>query len=283
MPAQQDPVLSRRHLRNSLREARDKRGLTQQQVAGALDWSLSKVVRIENGAVGVSTTDLRALLGLYGISDKAQTDRLEELARSGRGRPYYDKYEHALDAGFRSYLSYERSASDISGFHLVVPGLLQTEDYTTALLEANGASHADERQKLRLERQEMLVPDGPRIHYIVDEGALHRQVGGPGVMRNQLRKLRSVLEQPKISFRIIPFAAGAYPSMLESFTILHSPEWDEDVLFRETTLQTVTNREDQELVAGYRVRFDLLHGMSLPRERVRALLDTLISDLRDVA
>ena len=62
------PLVQRRRLRTELRRARAEAGLTQGEVATAMDWSLSKIIRIETGAVGVSTNDLRALLGLYGIT-----------------------------------------------------------------------------------------------------------------------------------------------------------------------------------------------------------------------
>ncbi len=65
--------------------------------------------------------------------------------------------------------------------------------------------------------------------------------------------------------------------------ILRSAEWDEDVLFRETALQTVTNREDRDLVADYSMRFDLLYGMALDEEQTLALIDTLIKELQDTA
>jgi transcriptional regulator with XRE-family HTH domain len=281
MPNSQDPVVSSRHLRADLRAARESSGFTRQQVGDALDWSLSKVSRIEDGNVRVSITDLRALLGLYGITDHERIAALEGLSRSTRGPAYYEEYKEALDPDFRAYLSYEQSASHITGSHLAVPGLLQTEDYTQAILAGLGATHTQARRKLRAIRQAMLlVDDGPSIHYIVGEETLRRQVGGHTVMRDQLTKLQRDLERPNVTLGIIPLTAGAYPSMFESFTLLRSPEWDEDVLFRESTARTVTDREDRALIAGYRGRLDRLREMSLPDGDARELMDNLIKDLR---
>jgi transcriptional regulator with XRE-family HTH domain len=281
MPDPQDPVVSSRHLRASLRAAREGRGLTRQQVGDVLDWSLSKVARIEDGKVKVSITDLRALLGLYGVTDRETIARLEGLSRSTKGPVYYEDYKNALDPGFRAYLSYERSASHIEGSHLAVPGLLQTENYTRAILKGLGSTHTQERSELRAKRQAALLSDeGPTIHYIVGEETLRRQVGGTTVMREQLAKLQHDMERPRISLGIVPFSAGAYPSMFESFTLVRSPEWNEDVLFRETTVQTVTDREDAALIAGYRTRFDRLREMSLSDVDARELIDTLIKELR---
>jgi Domain of unknown function (DUF5753) len=103
------------------------------------------------------------------------------------------------------------------------------------------------------------------------------------VMHDRLVRLRNAAGQPGISVGISPFTAGAHPSMTEPFTILYSDAWDEDVLFREAATRTVTNREDRDLVADYRARFDLLCGMLLEEDQASALLDALIKGLQDAA
>jgi|HubBroStandDraft_5_1064220.scaffolds.fasta_scaffold265906_1 hypothetical protein len=102
-------------------------------------------------------------------------------------------------------------------------------------------------------------------------------------MRDQLIRIKEAAEHSGIRFEVVPFTAGAHPSMTESFIILHSDEWDEDVLFREVALKTVTNHEDHDLLANYRVRFELLHAWVLEDEQATALIDTLIKDLNDAA
>jgi transcriptional regulator with XRE-family HTH domain len=71
----------RQRLRTELRNARQRAGLTQVQVASAMDWSESKMLRIEAGAVGISTVDLRALLACYDVRDKHRTEELVNLVR----------------------------------------------------------------------------------------------------------------------------------------------------------------------------------------------------------
>jgi len=285
MPIQEDPVVARRFLYGSLRTAREARGLTQLQAAKRLEWSHSKLVRIENGVVGLSVTDLHALLRLYEVSDLDTGAKLEQAARIARRPAWYRKYATAMDAGFQAYLGYESAASMIMAFQtLTIPGFLQTEDYARAVLEANHASHAEERLELRMERQALLMhPNGPILQCVVDEAALRRQVGGASVMHDQLVSLKEAAKRPALSIEIVPFSAGAHASMVESFTVLHSERWDEDVLFREGALQTITDRQDHDLIAGYKVRFDLLRGMSLGEEQSGMLLDTLITELRNTA
>ncbi len=192
MPAGEDPVVARRYLSGSLRTAREACALTQEQVADRLDWSHSKVVRIENGTVGLSVTDLQALLRLFNVTDAEKVARLVDAARIAKRRPWR-KYANALDAGFDVYLSYEGVASVIMTFQtLTIPGLLQTAEYAGAIFEANKSPHVAERLELRKKRQSLLEgADAPTLICVIDEAALHRQVGGPLVMRDQLVSLRA--------------------------------------------------------------------------------------------
>ena len=279
----EDPTLYRRRVRGTLRKAREARGLTQRQAAEALDWSMSKIVRIEAGAVGVSTTDLRALLGLYRVSDEAEVAAIVEMARASKRRPWFAKYQEVLSPAFAQYLGYESAASAIRAFEpLAVMGLLQTDDYARAILQAIAASRADERSELRAARQEIFDrADCPDMFFVLDEAALRRRVGGAGVMRGQLRHLLAVMEHPKISLQIVPFAVGAHPAMPGSFTILEFPDWDEDVLYQETAEGSITTREHQDRIAKYRAAFDQLQDISLPAEKTKELIEISIRDLND--
>ena len=281
MANNEDPAYFRRRVRDTLRDHREERKLTQRQAADALDWSMSKVVRIEAGTVGVSTTDLRALLQLYQVTDQAEVTNLVDMARATRRRPWFNKYQKILNPAFAQYLGYESSSSVIRGFQpLTIPGLLQTDDYSRAILEANRASDTEDRVELRIARQELLDRDScPDIFYVLDEAALHRRVGGSAVMRGQLRHLKKLMEHPKVSVQIVPFSEGAHPSMSGAFTILEFADWDEDVLYQETARGSVTSREDQNRVAEYRVNFDLLQAAAMERKQADELIESLIRNL----
>jgi transcriptional regulator with XRE-family HTH domain len=284
MANNEDPGFYRRRVRDALRKAREEQKLTQRQAADALDWSMSKLVRIEAGTVGVSTTDLRAMLQLYKVTDEAEVAAVIDMARATRRRPWFSKYQRILNPAFAQYLGYESSASVIRGFQLLtLPGLLQTDDYTRAILEANRATSIDERVELRIARQELLDRDScPEIFYVLDEAALHRRVGGTTVMRGQLRHLKKLMKHPKVSVQVVPYTAGAHPSMSGSFTILEFADWDEDVLYQETARGSVTSREDQDRVAEYRENFDLLRAASMDEREAESLIDTIIHRLEDV-
>ena len=113
MAVVQDPSIQRKRLRTELRKAREAAGMRQGDVAKAMDWSPSKLIRIEGGQVSISTNDLRALLDHYKIKDSRRTTSLLELAKTSRGTSFYDQYGAVLKPGFREYLAYEGTASVI--------------------------------------------------------------------------------------------------------------------------------------------------------------------------
>src|ERR1041384_6155247 len=125
----ESPAVARRRVRLALRRARDAAHLTQGQVAERMDWSLSKVMRIESGDVGISSTDLRALLALYAVTDQATVDQLLEDARTPRKqRGGADaRYRNSLPAALFQYIQFEAEAVAIRNYqNVLVPGLLQT-------------------------------------------------------------------------------------------------------------------------------------------------------------
>src|SRR4051812_22978113 len=84
MPTPPNPAVARRALAQRLRQLRSSNKLTQAQVASRFEWSNSKIVRIENGEVGITPTDLRLLLSFYGFTDEREADAMLTLARAGR-------------------------------------------------------------------------------------------------------------------------------------------------------------------------------------------------------
>lgn len=265
------PIVGRRRLRSALRQARESVDLTQEQVAAQMDWSLSKLIRIEAGTVSVSTNDLKALLSLYRISDRAQVDELVDLARASRQRSWLADYKDLLDPHYRSYLGLEAETSSLWYFNpLVVPGLLQTPAYTRAIVaELTSREWAVEEierlVEVRLARQREVLgrPDPPGLMVLMDEAALRRPVGGWPAMREQLDHLRESAEQPNISVRILPFSAGPYPAMYGPFVILDFPEEaDSSVVLLEHAF-SVHVLERAEDIEPYRSAFDRMWARAL--------------------
>lgn len=282
MTAVLDPTVQRRRLRVELKKAREAAHLAQAEVARAMDWSHSKLIRIERGDVSVSINDVRALLNHYGVENREQVDRLIELARSAYRRgSAYDQYAVLLKPGLKDYLAYEATAAMVRQYeHAVIPELLQTEDYGREILRTAGwvPDEVDQLLTVLQNRQDALRRENSAgLRFILDEAALARIVGRHQVMRHQLERLRDLSAESHISIQIIPFAYGAYPSMAESFVMLDfaDPNLD-DMVFLETTDQK-TMLDNDDSIARYRGRFTLLTQISLTPIDSASFLERQIS------
>ena len=275
------PVIQRRRLRAALRHHREAAGLTQKAVSEALDWTMSKIIRIETGAVGLSETDLGALMDLYKITDQKRQAELVELAHGSRKQPW-SEYSDVYSVAARTLFHNEAAAKIIYKYEpTYIPGLLQTEEYARALLAGLGHSeHEVERMvRARLERQQLLEQDRrPRLEFILDEAAVSRAVGSRGVLLNQLERLKYHASRPGVSLRVLQFEAGAHPRMGGSFTILEfADETLDDLLYLENAGGESVSREDPELVAAYRHDFVTLQELASPSSDFAAIIDKMVA------
>lgn len=282
-----DPTIHRRRLRSELRKAREAARKTQRETAQAMDWSMSKLIRIETGDVRVSTNDLRALLGYYDVPADRVT-HLVEVARAAREPARWSRYRDVASPEFLAFLGYESSAAIIRNFEpILVPGLLQTEEYAREVIAAvDEPQHVDSLVDLRIERQELLVRTPPaEVHFIIDESVIRRVIGSPDVMRRQLLQLKELAEQPHIILRIARFELGMYPKLRTAYVIFEfdAPE-DEDVLFIEYPTGDQIIREnspsegDKNDPVEYLQAFWRLEQQA-HREETAAILDHALSQL----
>src|SRR5260370_25244722 len=161
MPTDQGPVVQSALLRKELVRLRKESRLTQEQVAEALEWSPSKLIRIEGGRSSITKVDLDALLSKYGVTSESRREQLQALNRGAREREraFWNKYRDDVDAIYLNYVGLEASAAFIRAFESsYVLGLLQTADYAETLTR-NWASTVKVASivGLRLERQAELA------------------------------------------------------------------------------------------------------------------------------
>jgi transcriptional regulator with XRE-family HTH domain len=275
----QTPEIMRRRLRVALRQAREVAGLTQREAAGELDWSVSKIIRIEQGAVAVRPVDLRALLAVYGVADEVRVSELVELAR-GSKKPSWDRYKEVYSPASLDLFGSEPAATTIYKYEpTFVPGLLQTQEYAHALLTALG--HTDETIDLmveaRLQRQKLLDrEDRPELRFILGEAVVSLAVGGRQVMLGQLVLLRKLGTRPGISLQILPFDAGAHPHMGGAFTILQFADENlDDLLYLEDAAGERTFRDDPQILAAFYEVFATLEGMATKSGDLADVLDRI--------
>lgn len=280
----ESPVIQQRRLRAELRRAREQAGKTQREVAAALDWSPSKLIRIEAGANVISTTDLMALLQHYGINDRKRVDELVNVARASRKQAWWDEYRPYYAQQFLTFLGYEASAMRLRQYQsLVVPGLLQIPEYSAAVLRAYGASPEGVAREVevRTKRQELLDDEaGPELFVVIDEAVIRRMVGGPDVMRRQLLRIEELSNRPKINIQILPFAVGAHPGMRGAFTIFEFPYEEEDyAVLLEHAHRDVLVQNDPEQTSVYVETFFELEALATPKGELRKVIRQVLDQL----
>ncbi|MGW8526747.1 helix-turn-helix domain-containing protein [Nocardiopsis sp. NPDC055824] len=214
----------RRYLAIQLRRLRTTADLTQDEVWRALGWSRAKIQRLEAGNFQrVKAGDIMALCQLYSAPvDVAQ--ELIQIARDSRAqKPWWLQYEDVLPGAF---VGLEAEATVIQEFNIgLIPGLLQTPAYISALLEAavgSTGNQAEQRLQSRLERQRTLLEreQPPRLTVVMDEAAVRRQIGGGAVMSEQIHHLLDIGQRPNVEIQVLPFSSGAHAAAGLPFTIL---------------------------------------------------------------
>ncbi|AUI64662.1 transcriptional regulator [Amycolatopsis sp. BJA-103] len=181
--------------------------------------------------MGLSTTDLKALLLHYGITDRDRVENYVRLAKESKKPGWWDEYRHLFKPDFVRFLGLEDSAVLIRQFHLLlVPGLLQVPEYIRSLMSA-GANTPDEVERgieVRLIRQGRLRNEELEHFFIIDESVLYRRVADVAGWRKQLTHLRDMAKRPNVTLQILPFKAGYFPGMRSSFQLLELSDQEND-------------------------------------------------------
>ncbi|MFC0432659.1 helix-turn-helix transcriptional regulator [Kutzneria buriramensis] len=286
-PRAKTPLSEQRKLRRVLRQAREGKGMTQKDVTDALDWSPSKLIRIENGAVGISVTDLKALLLHYGVTDTVRVDELVQMLRFSKQSAWWQKYRDLGDSTWLAWLGIEWSAIRICQFqNLVVPGLLQSPGYIRALM-ALGSPAPETKERfidLRLQRQKLIeLDDGPEMSFVLDEVTLHRVIGDVATTREQLRHLREVVAtRPKVSVRVLPFDGGVHKGMESSFSIYElSDEPNDYALQMDGAVKDRLLVDPSDETNEYVHVFAELEKVALPAGETVKIIDRRLAELED--
>jgi hypothetical protein len=178
-------------------------------------------------------------------------------------------------------MAHERSAASICSYEsLVIPGLLQVEEYTRLIIGGLFPDLTDQKVErlveLRMARQAILHGgNGVKLEVVLDEAALRRLSGERQVMRRQLRHLIDAASLPNVTVQLLPFQAGPHPGMAGPFTILgFADAADSDLVYIESSTGDVYIDQDDQL-ALYRTRFERLQAVALPPADSTAFLTEL--------
>lgn len=166
------------------------------------------------------------------MTDRELAADMEEMARGSKKQPW-SEYRNVPSPATIQLYGYEAVASRTRTYKLIlVPGILQTEEYARKILSETFRQPTDRLEQIveaRLERQALLDhPDAPQMDFLIDEAAIRRVVGGPKTMERQLQRISELARTPKVTVQIVPFPAGAHPGMEGPLTHLEFPDPDDD-------------------------------------------------------
>ncbi|MEB3962406.1 helix-turn-helix domain-containing protein [Streptomyces kunmingensis] len=276
-------VLGRR-LGGELLRLRDASGKTQQQAAEAISATNSKIVKMERGWVPMRDPDIKALHEFYGATGPEVLGHLLELARLDRDRRKARGWwrQTPPEGTMAEYVAMEDAAMLVRNWQVsLIPGLLQTLEYTRALAVGEGdwddPDEIDRYAEVKRRRQQRLLSDNPLQFYgIVWEAALRQEVGGRNVMRAQLERMLELAELPNVRLQVLPFRAGSHPSMAGPFSIISFAEDGALDVVQSDTVTDMVWVEDAATSTTYRAHFEHTARLSLaPRDSI-----ALIEDLR---
>jgi transcriptional regulator with XRE-family HTH domain len=272
------PTVLRILLGSQLRRLREGRGISAQDAARAIRGSESKISRIELGRNAVREIDVADLLTLYGVTDLEEREQLLSLASQANRPGWWYRYNDILPSWFQAYIGLEEAAASIRIYEpQFVPGLLQTEDYATAVL-ALGDIPAEETERhviLRKERQRRFTAGELRLWVILDEEALRRPIAAPAVMRDQLNFLLEASDSRDLTLQVTRRGTGGHVAP-SGFSILRFADPTmQDIVYVEQLTSALYLDKRQE-VDRYLLAMERMSFVSAqPRESAELIRDIL--------
>ncbi|MEU9891114.1 helix-turn-helix transcriptional regulator [Sphaerisporangium sp. NPDC051017] len=257
-----------------LRRYRKAAGLSQEQLGGRIGFSVPLISAVE--------TARRPPTREFAV---AVDEALELEGALIRLWPF--AYHSATPTWFRPWLELEREATVLHAWQpLVVPGLLQTEDYARAIFLGEPRPTSDvveEQVAARMVRQKIFDrPEPPMYWVILDEGVLHRVVGSPETLIGQLRRLEELARTPHITIHILPYSSYVTAGLEGGFVMAQIPGGADTVYIEAVGSGQLVERVEE--VRLHRMRYEMLRAEALPGrssiERIREIREVHESQRR---
>ncbi|MEU2508804.1 helix-turn-helix transcriptional regulator [Streptomyces sp. NPDC007863] len=273
MASSVNPTVRRRRLGQELRKLREGKGMTAEQVAERLLVSQSKISRLENGRRSISQRDVRDLCGVYEVDDEAMVNSLMQMAKDSRQQGWW----HAFgDIPYSVYIGLETDAQSLRVYEpQIIPGLLQTRAYATAVISGalpeSTPADIEKRATVRTRRQDRVRDEERplRLWAVIDEAALRRVVGNRQVMAEQLEHLVEQSHLPHVTVQVLPFDTGAHPGISGQYSILEFPDAsDSSVVYIEGVTSDLYLEKGPD-VAKYSYMYEHLRAQALGVEQTR--------------
>ncbi|MGW4483698.1 helix-turn-helix domain-containing protein [Amycolatopsis sp. NPDC004368] len=269
-----------RRVSGELRRLRLLRKMTCKQVAEGVDFSESKISRMETGDRGLYPDDVAAILGfLQAPADLRQ--ELMALVRGGEERNWHE-VTGKLPSSWKDLIRFEEHATSIKNYEsLVMPGIAQVPEYARAMIQGSNPLLTEREVEglvsARMTRQLILTrPNAPAVHLMLDEMILHRRIGDAETMHSQLRRLLQMSRRSNVTIEIVPFEAGAHPGLRGPFVLL---EFD-----NEPTLAHVESRgtssflEEDDYIDSVKTAWRRLRSVALSSDASARMIADMLGE-----
>jgi transcriptional regulator with XRE-family HTH domain len=245
-----------------LQAHRIQAGMSRDGLAATVSYSSLLIAAIETGRRSPSRKFAELLDVVFGLPGTFA--RMEKRLR-----------DVPFPASFRPFAAREAEATVLRSYeNLLVPGLFQTEDYARAVLSTRPDTPEDAVEELvaaRMQRQEVLGREKPLLIWsLIDETALHREVGTAEIMHEQLRCLAELSRRPNVTIQVVPDSAGPHSGLLGAFVIAELDD-SAPVAYFETAAGGETV-EDPSILARLALTFGDLRSKALPDKASRDLI-----------
>ncbi|MGW3464825.1 helix-turn-helix domain-containing protein [Streptomyces olivaceoviridis] len=273
------PTVGQVVLGKRLQELREAAGLSREEAARVLRVASATVRRMEMAEVALKIPYVQVLVTTYGVPEE-EADAFVRLAEEANQPGWWQRFHDVLPDWFSLYVSLEGAARVIRSYEPhFVPGLLQTEEYARAVMEAGTVGQTspetvERHVSLRMERQRLLErEDPPHLWVIMDETVLRRPVSvRPEVLRDQLDRLLEYAVRDRVTLQIAEFAAGPHPGTYAPFTLFRFAEPElPDMVFTEYLTGALYLDSRQEVAAHLEV-LDHMTARAASAQRTLKLL-----------
>jgi transcriptional regulator with XRE-family HTH domain len=251
------------------------------EVARQVGVSASKISRIETGNSGLQIEDVAALLTLYRVPARKQKELLD-LLRRDEHKGWWHR-QPGLPQLWRTLIDLENKAASIQNYeYAIVPGLLQTSEYSEALIRATDSTLSeaalDNLVASRMARQTLLTRSrAPQFLAAIHEVALRLPAGSPGLMKRQLRHLLTMADRPNVTVHVVPAAAGAHVGLRGPFMVLEF-DIEPDLVFVENQ-DTGLFLDEEADISAYRLALRNILDVALAPAATADLIVSIAAEL----
>jgi len=271
-------TIAQQKLGKELRRLRLATGFSITDVEMKLGWGGSKLSKIERYIISVKRDDLTRLINVYKVPPD-EAAKLYVLQEGTRSDEWWRHYDDVLSVPYTQLIAAENEAVRLRCAHpTVVPGLLQTQEYSHTIIadspQRHGPDRVDGLVEVRMRRQQRLEEDDPLIvEAILAEAVLHNQYGPAGTLHRQLRRLREAVEASNITIKVVPFEAMIAMYQLELYEL---PELG-DIAYSETHWANIAYETDRDLRHARRA-LDFFERSALTEADSVSLIDKRIRE-----